>query len=115
MPAGGEWTTLRQMTDRSRWVDLQDAIPVAAYAVDMMTVITEDGVGQSCYLRFMSAEDPDDIISLTLDPDVAAILGWEIAGAANGHLDRLITERIPDTEALEELARRLGFLADEED
>lgn len=110
MPAGGAWTTLPRMDDRSRWVDLADAIPVAAYAVDMMTVVTEEGVGQACYLRFMSAEDPDDVICFTLEPDVAAILGWEISGAANGHLDRLITERIPDTEALEELARRLGFL-----
>jgi hypothetical protein len=50
------------------------------------------------------------VICFTLDPDVAAVLGWEIAGAANGHLDRLIMERIPDNDALEELARRLGLL-----
>jgi hypothetical protein len=93
-----------------RWVDLNDAIPVAAYAVDMMTVVTEEGVGHSCYLRFMSADDNDEVICFTLDPDVAAVLGWEIAGAANGHLDRLIMERIPDNDALEELARRLGLL-----
>lgn len=114
MPVGEVSTTLRRMTDR--WVDLQEAIPVQAYAVDMMTVVTEDGVGNACYLRFVTTDDDGDhdVLSFVLDPDVAALMGWEIAGAANGHLDRVITERIPDNEALEELARRLGFLEDDE-
>lgn len=101
-----------------RWVDLQEAIPIVAYAVDMMTVVTEDGVGNACYLRFVHENDDTDtaeVLSFVLDPDMAALLGWEMVGAANGHLDRLITERIPDTEALEELARRLGFLTEDDE
>ncbi|MEY2990003.1 MAG: hypothetical protein RLZZ163_919 [Actinomycetota bacterium] len=115
MPAGGGRTTLPRMSDR--WVDLQEAIPVQAYAVDMMTVVTEDGVGNACYLRFVTTDDDGEheVMSFVLDPDVAALMGWEIAGAAHGHLDRLITERIPDNEALEELARRLGFLGEDYD
>lgn len=98
-----------------RWVDLQEAIPVVAYAVDMMTVVTEDGVGNACYLRFVHEDDDTaEVISFVLDPDMASLMGWEMLGAANGHLNRLITERIPDTEALEELARRLGFLEGDE-
>jgi len=100
-----------------RWVDLQEAVPVQAYAVDMMTVVTEDGVGNACYLRFVSVDDDGDheMMSFVLDPEMASLMGWEIAGSANGHLDRLITERIPDSEALEELARRLGFFDDEDE
>ena len=117
MPAGEASTTLQQMTDRSRWVDLQDAIPVGGYAVDMMTVVTEEGVGNACYLRFVTTDDDGEhqMMSFVLDPDVAGLLGWEMTGAVNGHLDQLITERIPDNEALEELARRLGFLDDEDE
>lgn len=98
-----------------RWMDLGEVIPVAAYGVHMMTVVTEEGVGNGCLLRLLSQED-EQVHEFLIDPELASQLGWEMNGYASGNLEAAFGDRLlPDGVALEMIARKYGIDLDGED
>jgi hypothetical protein len=98
-----------------RWVDLGEVIPVVGYGVHMMTVVTDEGVGQACLIRLLDQED-EKVHEFLLDPDLAAQLGWEMNGAASNLIEPTFGDRLlPDGVALEMIARKYGIDLDDDE
>lgn len=95
MPDGEVGTTLRQMSD---WLDLSNVVSVAGFAVDMMTVVTEDGAGRAVFLRLIDGAD-GQIVQLLIDPQLAGQIGWETIGVVNGYMGSLLEELDIELEA----------------
>ena len=67
----------------SEWVDLQDTEVVAGYAIHMMTVMNNSGVGQACFLQLFSA-DEEKVTNVLIDPTLAGQMGWNLTGVTSG-------------------------------
>ena len=73
-------TTMPQM---SEWVDLQDTDVIGGYAIHMMTVMNDSGVGHACLLQLFLA-DEDKVKNVLLDPTLAGQMGWNLTGVTSG-------------------------------
>ena len=71
------------MPQMSEWVDLQDTDVIAGYAIHMMTVMNDAGVGQACFLQLFSA-DQETVKNVLLDPQLAGQMGWNLTGVTSG-------------------------------
>lgn len=71
------------MPQMSEWVDLQDTDVIAGYAIHMMTVMNDTGVGQACFLQLFSA-DQETVQNVLLDPQLAGQMGWNLTGVTSG-------------------------------
>jgi hypothetical protein len=67
----------------TEWVDLQDTEVIAGYAIHMMTVMNENGVGQACFLQLFSAEQ-ETVKNVLIDPTLAGQMGWNLTGVTSG-------------------------------
>jgi hypothetical protein len=67
----------------SEWIDLQDAVVVAGFALHSMTTINAAGVGKAIYVQMIDSVD-GEFDAYLLSPDFALRLGHELVAVAAG-------------------------------
>lgn len=70
----------------SRWVDLQNTLPVHAWAIHKMVHLGENGAGRVILLTLVDHDE--DMLHLLIDPDVAQHMAWEIMGVYNDFIEQ---------------------------
>ncbi len=70
----------------SQWVDLQNTLPVHAWAIHRLVHLGENGAGRVILLTLVDHEE--DMLHLLIDPDVAKHMAWEIMGVCDDLIEQ---------------------------